>query len=66
MSKYEKIVVEDSVKKEAVLKILEILSNENHNDCKQILDTVQYFLNQNCYLDFNLAQDLINNLTDKD
>ena len=66
MSKYEKLIVEDSVKKEYVLKILEILNNESYSDAKTILDTAQYFLTQNSYLDFNLAQDLINNLVIED
>lgn len=66
MSKYEKLIVEDSVKKEYVLKILEILNNESYSDVKTILDTAQYFLTQNSYLDFNLAQDLINNLVIED
>lgn len=62
MSKYEKIITEGTVKKNAVLKILEMLEGESYSDAKEILDTAHYFLKENVYLDYNLAKELIESL----
>ena len=59
MTKYEKLMIEDSVKKDTVLKILDILNNESYADARQILEATHYFLNQNSYVDSNLAKSLI-------
>ena len=61
-NKFEKSLIEDNTKKEAVLKILEMLEGESFNDSVEILDTAKYFLKENCFVDYNLAKDLISSL----
>lgn len=63
--KYEKIIT-DVTKRETVLGILKMLEGESYSDAKEILDTAHHFLKENVYLDFNLAEELINSIGDSD
>ena len=62
MTKQEKILMENPAMKDAVLKILELLNNENYNDAKTVLDLAAYFIKENAYIDFELAKDRINSI----
>lgn len=59
MKNVEKIIREDKVKRETVLKILAMFNGESIDDAREILDIVKYYLGANCYFDYDLAKDLI-------
>ena len=61
MTKQEKLIGNPAMK-DAVLKILELLNNENYNDAKTVLDLAAYFIKENAYIDFELAKDRINSI----
>ncbi len=62
MNKYKKILAEDATKKELVMEILKLLNGESYSDSKEILDIAAAFLKEQCYLDFDLARDIIEDL----
>ena len=66
MSKFEKILAEDSTKKELVLKILKLLNGESYEDATAILAAAAAYIKVHTYLDFDLARADINNLIEGD
>ena len=63
MNKFEKIIREDITKKKLVLNILELLNGESYEDSAEILAVAVYFLKKNSYVDFELAKDIIENVS---
>lgn len=66
MTKQEKILLENPEKKDAVLKILELLNSESFSDAKEILDLAAHFVKENAYVDYDLAKDRINDIIEGD
>lgn len=66
MTKYEKFLQENIAMKKPVLEIMNILNGESAEDCKQILDTVHYFVNGNSMFDAELAKDIVNQIVEGD
>lgn len=56
--KLEKIF-EDETKKKMVLEIIEKLNGESYDDCKEIIDAVNFMLKAYSFLDVDLARDVI-------
>ena len=64
MTKYEKIILNDYIKKNAVLEILKTLNGTNISDCKEILGAVKYFVENNCIFMNDVATSKIAEISD--
>lgn len=60
MNKYKKMFTEDATKKDLVLEIVKLLNGESAEDCKAVLDAVNYFVHKNAFFDADMARDIIN------
>lgn len=60
MNKIDKMLIENPKMKKTVLEILQSLNGESAEDCKQILDAVNYYVRGNAFFDFEMAKDIIN------
>ena len=66
MTKYEKFLSENPAMKKPVLEIMNILNGESAEDCKQILDAVNFYVRGNSMFDAELAKDIVNQAVEGD
>ena len=60
MAKQEKFLNENPEMKKIVIEILQSLNGESAEDCKQLLDAVNYYVRGNAFFDAETARDIIN------
>lgn len=59
MTKQEKFLNENPALKKIALEILQSLNGESAEDCKQILDAVNYYVRNNAFFDAETARNII-------